>query len=417
MALKRSKVWALIAGACLGFALLAASPLAPVASAQMRMGMGGMGGMGLPSAISSADVTQYGKLLKLDETQTSTIKDLHEAYAADHAKASKAMSDGFDRLRQEFEDSRDPSIFQKEAPAIAEKFQKKSEELEKSFLGDMKSLLTPEQSDRWSSVERANRRNRSLPVGMLAGESVDLVKVVSAMELAATPEGVGQALDRYEAEVDAAIQERDTRRKDIGEQMQNLSRGGAGGAAGWMNMDFEKLQQLMGDLRKSGLKVRDINERFSSVVGAAMPEDQRERFGDRVKRETFPNIYRDSHIIRCLKSASEFDDLSTEAKAQVADMTAKYDREAGPMNAKWARLQAEAEKEGGGDDLMQGWMRMARGGDDSNEKSELAEARKARRKLDSDMMEKLKAMLNEDQLERLPRREPQQMQGFGGGRR
>lgn len=416
MALKRAKVWALVAGLCLGLGLVTASPFVPVAQAQMRMGMGG--GMGLPTAISSADVIQYGKLLKLDETQTATIKDLHEAYAADHAKASKAMSDGFERLRQEFEDSRDPSIFQKESPAIVEKFQSRSEELEKTFLGDMKALLTPEQAGRWTSVERANRRNRSLPVGMLAGESMDIVKLVAAMEMAKTPEGVAQALDRYEAEMDAAIQERDTRRKDIGEQMQNLTRGGGGGGGGgWMNMDFEKLQQLMGDLRKSGIKVRDINERFSTVVQAALPEDERDDFGDRVKREKFPNIYRESHIDRCLKAAGEFSDLSSEAKAQVADMAAKYEREAGPMNDKWARLQADAEKDGGGDDMMQGWMRMARGGDDSNDKSELAEIRKARRKLDSDMMDKLKALLNEDQVDRLPRRESQQFQGFGGGRR
>lgn len=416
MTARRSGLWALVVGMCVGVGFNALGPATPVAHAQIRMGFGAGRGMGGGGAISSADITQYAALLKLDETQTATIKDLHSAYQADYDKAQKEMTDGFERLRQEFEDSRDPSVWQKDAPAIVEKFQKRGEELEKTFLGDMKSLLTADQAGRWSMVERANRRNRSLPGGMLAGESTDLVKIVSALELKSTPEGVSQAMDRYEAELDSAIQERDTRRKDIGEQIQAVSRGGAGG--GWMNMDMEKMQQLVADSRKSGIKVRDINDRFASVIEAALPEDRRSDFGDRVKREKFPNIYRESHVLKCLKAAGEFDDVSSEKKQQIADMTAKYERESGPMNDKWARLQADAEKDGGGDDMMQGWMRMARGGgDDANDKSELSDIRKNRRKLDNDTVDKLKAMLTEEQIDRLPKRENQVFQGFGGGRR
>ncbi len=413
MACTRSRLVAMVTGVCLGLGVLTLGPAIPTAHAQMRMMMGGARGMGGGGPINSADIAQYAKILALDETQTTTVSDLHAAYQADYEKAQKAMNDGFERLRAEFEDTRDPSIFQKESPAIIEKFQTRTQDLEKTFLTDMKSLLTPEQSTRWASVERANRRNRSLPGGMLSGESMDLVKVLSAMDVQTPPEGVTQALERYETELDAAIQERDTQRTDLGKQMQDLGRGGGG----FMNMDIDKMQKLFGEMRKSGIKVRDINDRFATVIQNALPEDQRARFGERVRSEKFPNIFRESHAVRCLKAAAEFNDLSSETKQQIADMLTRYEREAQPLNDRWARLTAEAEKDGGGDDMMQGWMRMARGGgDDDGDKSELAETRRNRRKLDTDTLEKLKALLNEDQIDRLPRRESA-FQGFGGGRR
>ena len=73
------------------------------------------------------------------------------------------------------------------------------------------------------------------------------------------------------------------------------------------------------------------------------------------------------------------------------------------------------EKDGGGDLMTSGWMRMM-GGDDSGDSPQQV-ARRARRELDRTTLDKLKALLTEEQQDKLPERDQQANPwgGFGGG--
>ena len=379
-------------------------------------------------SISTAEIVQFGQILSLTKTQSEAIKDLHQAYQAEVDQASKVFQDKSDKISQEFQDTQDQSVWS-EMPDAVEKLRTKTGELEKSFLGDVKALLTPDQIAKWPTLERTHRRTKSLPGGMLAGESIDLVKMVDELKLPTTPDAVSQSLDRYEQDMDQAIIERDGKREDLQSQLPGFggkkkdsagagggggSGGGAGGGGGaFGGFDFQKMRDTWAEMRKTGVKVRDINDRYSAIIASSLPEEQQSDFTTRFKAAKFPQVYRESYALKALNAASGFKDLDKDQQASISDLLGVYKRDAGPAADRVAKAQADAEKDGGGDQFG-GWMRMA-GGDQGNDDSELTQARKAKRKLDSDALDKLKAVLNAEQADRLPERDSNPFQ-FGGGR-
>lgn len=411
---------AVVAGLALSVGMLA-GPGATRAEAQgMRMSMGRGMGFGMPDRITQADIDQYGKILQLTKSQLDAVKDLHQAYDTEFQAAEKALQDKIEKIQQDFQDTQDPSVWTKDMPEAQQKYTTRTGELDKSFIGDLKALLTPEQSARWPVAERAQRRTKSLggmaaiPGFGLAGESVDLLKMVEELKLAKTPEALTQVMDRYDLEMDAALTARDTKRKEIGDAMQKQQQDRMKDGGGMMP-DFQKLQEQMAEMRKSGLSVRNINDRYSTLMASALPEAQREDFAMKYKKAKFPNIYKEAYALKALNAAKEFKDLSSEQKAGIAEITASYQRDIAGANERYAKAQMDAEKDGGGDDMMSGWMKMM-GGDQGKDESELSLAKKARRKLDSDALEKLKDILTPEQKDRLPERE-NDMFGFGGPRR
>jgi Spy/CpxP family protein refolding chaperone len=414
-------VLAVVAG--VGIALgMCAGVMAPRAEAQMRFGMGrGMGFGG--SRISQGDVDRYVKILQLDKKQQDALKDLFAAYDTDYEAAEKVMQEKLDKIQADFQDTQDFSVWQKDWPEVQEKYQTRTADLEKSFVGDVKTLLTADQSSRWPAAERANRRAKSLGGGLagvpgmgLAGESVDLVKMVEDMHLAKTPEPVTQVMDRYESEMDAALVAREKKQKELGEAMQNMQKDRMKDGGGIMP-DMSKIQEMMTGMRKAGVPVRDINDRYSSLLESALPDAQRSDFSDKYKKAKFPNIYKEAYAFKALNAANDFKDLTDEQKTGIAEIRTSYTKDIGGANERYARAQADAEKDGGGDDMMSGWMRMMNGGGDGKDESELSLARKARRKLDSDALEKLKAILTPEQKDRLPERENDMFQSGGPRRR
>lgn len=392
-----------------GFALLACVAglsvgiLAESAHAQRgAISVGGRAGMGngFAPSISKADLKKFAAVLSLDELQTETSEQLLAAFQAEHDVIAKQARKEMDRIRVEFEDSQDPSVFRDEMPKVMEVYRTESQKIEKQFFDDMKLLLNAEQTERWPKVERLHRRLQSLPAGMLSGESVDLVATVEQLKLTETPPDLVAILDRYETDLDRALIERDRIRE---ERTAAMMRGGPGGGGGF-NFDFEQIRKDMAEMRKAGIEVCEINQRYARSVEATLPEDRRAEFGQQVRKETFPRVYRETHTAKCLQAAAEFGDLSPDQKSAISQLVETYDREVKSINGKWADAVQASEADGGGDP-----MSMFMGG---GEEPAVADARKAKRELDKVSRDKLLAILNEDQAGRLPEREED---GPGGG--
>jgi hypothetical protein len=229
---------------------------------------------------------------------------------------------------------------------------------------------------------------------MLSGEAVDLVATVEELKLAEISVDLGSVLDRYETDLDRALIDRDKVRE---ERMAGMRGGG-------FNFDMEKLRKDMAEIRKAGLVVCEVNQRYSRSIEATLPEDRRPEFAQQVRKESFPRIYRDTHAQKCLTAASGFDDLTADQRSAVQELVSTYEREVKSINTRWAEAVQASEADGGGDP-----MAMFMGG---GEEPAVADARKAKRELDKTTQDKLKAVLNEDQQERLPEREDEGSGGF-----
>lgn len=380
------------------------------AAAQGRMNMGAPGNP-FGSSISRRELDKFGEILQLTEAQKEAAGALHSAYQEEFSDATKAMQDDLAAAQQEFMDSKDPAVFTKDLPEQMRKHREKQVALETSFMNDLRALLVGDQKDLWPKVERHHRRTKSLPSGMLAGESVNLLSIVDALDFKEErSKDLAGAIENYEIDLDRAMTERDTERermqKEQEESMKNFD---------LSNLDFGAIRKTMQDVRKTGIKVREVNERHARLIGVLLPAELQADFTARVRKATYPEVYKDPYSVKAIDAAMAFDDLTEEQRSGITAIRDAFEREIGGLNDRWAAAIAEEEKDGGGDPFM-GFGRMIPGAG-GGEKSASEEARSARRELDKSTLTKLKTLLTDEQKDRLPNRENDNpwMMGFGGG--
>lgn len=378
-----------------------AGVLAPVAHAQevMRLtvsgGPGMFGGEMSRPAMTPRELDGYAQILGFDEAQHEAAKELLAGYTTEFEKASREYGEKMRQIADEFRETRDDEVWEQMGP-VNEKFSKRAKELEATLLSDLKSLCTDKQTDQWPRFERARRRDRTIDRGSVAGESVDLFRIVKGLELDAKVQAdVTQQLDAYDIELDKALIERN---RIMDERTSSFRPGRA------QTFDFESFQKRMADIRAAGIKVRDVNQRYARAIEGLLPDDLRARFQLEVKRASFPMVYRQSKTERAFDAALKFDDLDPKQREAIVALRDGYETEIASLNDKWAAAIAEEEQDAAGGGAISGSAGMlvvSFGDDDSNKPS--GQARKARRDADKKALQSLEALLTEEQKERLPK--------------
>jgi len=391
-----------IVAACAGL-----GAMAQPAAAQGRMGMGPGQGFN-NSAITSRELEKWFDMLAMNADQKDAAKALHQAYLDEHGQQTKKLQEVMKNAQQEFMESQDTSAFKE----VADKTTKLSEQMsgtEKQFLEDVKALLDGKQGEQWPRVDRHHRRVKSLPGGMLSGENANLVAVVEDLKLSPRPQELQDAIDQYEMDLDKALTERDGKRKEMEKQQQEMMKD-----FDPSKMDFTKIRQMMADARKSGLPVRDINQRHARLIAGAVPADKKSDFEDRTRKALYPQVYREPYAAKVITTALAFDDATADQKTQIEAVRDSHKRDMTAANDKWVAAISDEEKDGGGDPFM-GFGKFVPGG--SDEKNPTDDAKKARRELDKAAVEKVKAILTDEQKARLPERENDNpwMMNMGGG--
>lgn len=368
----------------------------------------GPGGPG-PAAVTTRELDVWMNLLELNEDQRAAAQTLHQAYQEEFRQESRALQDLMKTAQQEFMETQDTSAF-REIGKKSAVHTKKMEALDRQLMDDMKSLLEPRQAGLFPKVERHHRRVKSLPAGMLAGENVNLVAIVGDLDSGSLSAEFKEALEQYEIDLDRALVERDQQRQELEKQaeasMQDFDPS---------KMDFTKIREMMQAGRRAGVRVRDVNERHARRLSALLNGEAREKFEDKVRRATYPSVYRQPYVLKAIDAAIEFDDLTPDQAGGIKAIREGYLRDAAAVNERWAAAISTEEKDGGGDPFM-GFGRMIPGGG-GEEISPTEDAKKARRELDKATLEKVKALLTEAQADRLPERETEfpWMANFGGG--
>lgn len=377
------------------FVFFGASP----ALAQPGMMGGGPGGFGggqmFEPGVSTHDLDKYAEFLTMTAEQKEAAGALLEGYQSEFDRVAKDMREATDSAREEFRDTRDFTVWDDVRPRI-EAFQAKRKELEGTLLRDVKDLMTEEQAAKWPELERMRRRDTTLRRGLLSGETVDVIKLVEDSKLPAeVMEQARPLLSQYELELDRVLVERNKQYEDGMGQGMALFRQG----------DMAAVGELFNKAREAAVKVRDVNRRYARLIEGMVPEDQREKFSKEFKERSFPRVYRDSFALRVIDAAANFDDATAEQTAKVAELRGAYERDAGTTNAKWAKAIEDNEMTITPMEMMGG------GGGPA-----LREGRTARRELDQKTVEKLKGVLTEDQVKRLPeRREREDGEGERAG--
>ncbi|MEK6702606.1 MAG: hypothetical protein AABZ53_10100 [Planctomycetota bacterium] len=384
-----------------GLALPVGSASAQVVRMNMRAERGGSG-----PTVSTASLAKYGELFGFDATQTEAAKTLHTAYR-DHVNATqKEMQELMKKLESTFQDGEMQEGLKKMREA-SEKTAKVSGEATESFLKDIRSMLTPEQDAKWGKFEKMRRREGGLiGMGMVSGSNVDLIDLVGSLKLPATEATkIAGILDEYESAMDALLRENAavmSKRADEDAKAQK--------EAGEGEMPSpEKMMESMNVMRGTMLKQRDLNKSFKSRISSSLGDEAKAKFDNEWLLRAFRRIYAEPQVVKQLKAAAKFDDITSEQRATIGEMLAAYEKDAAAINSKWAEAQEKSETEDGGGPMMFG------PGQDQD--SPTARVRKSRTALDKQTREKLRGILSEAQQEKLPKK-PEGTGGvqiFGGG--
>lgn len=357
-----------------------------------------LGGGRTSLGIRKDDLPRYAKLLGLNADQIAAANTLFDAAQASFIEKSDASKKKIDAIKAEAKDQ-DEELggYRRMSPIWAE-LSKQRQEIENAFLGDLRSLLTKEQEPRWSKVEMLRTRERlSKGMGLIAGERVDLLKVIEGMNLSESKlVAIEQARDSYEIALDRALNNRARVSKESTEKRMELLR----------KRDLDGVKALQNAEYDARVAVRDVNrqfiERFKSELG---PDAARFEMG--VKRSMFPGIYRERHVTKALSAAMELDGLSDTQRKGIAALQESFANDSAIINKKLeeAALKQEEDSikgqriEGGPDDGGGVRMMVSRTAGDDQAGRDL---RTQRRKMDESTMNSLEQLLSPEQRAKLP---------------
>lgn len=363
----------------------------PEARAQFGM-MGGMG-EGMQVAITKRGLNAYAKILDLDKEQLEAARILLEGNQAAVKALRKEMESKMAAMQEKAQDTGDWTVWQKEWPKIAKELGEKMKATEKGFFDDVKSLLSPDQADRWGSVERYRRREMGLRYSLSSGQSVDLIDALekSKVDLKSKPD-LAEIVSQYELAVDRSLVTFEKTAEDSqNKAMENMA-----------NFDMRKIEDAIKPIQDIAKSIRDLNRDYARRISPFLTDEQRAAFELEIKRRSFPRVYKESHVSKSIDAALKLPGLEDSQKDSLTTLRQNYNRDSENANQKWAQAIEQKEEKAGGkiSMMMQGWW-----GQDGND--DVSNARKTRKEVDDKAMDRLKGILKEDQVAKLPAKEPE----------
>ncbi len=357
---------------------------------------------------------EYGDLLGLDDEQREAGLALVDL----NLDEMRAMMDDLQaRIEEMTSGFNDPSRFEEDPmaamQAMREQMRTMREEMtsvvteavdgflekDEAMLTDLRLLLREDQVDAWPMVERRHRRKSTLnPQGaMTHGAGVDLVDILEEID-APTDGPVREIATQYELEIDTAVKKR--------------TRQMVGMIGDMMDYQFAMSENMMGGsnelpenpyiaMRESGLKLRDMNRRYARQLESAMSDDTRTAFHAEWMRRHYPEVYSPTGTDARITTASKLGDLSADQRERLEAVRTTYTRDVAALNDKYAKAIAEQEEDPASADPMQMAMMMQGMGDGNDP---VSEARAARNEFEQRIVDQIDAVLNEEQLARMPDR-------------
>ena len=303
----RTRLAVVAIGAC------AALVAAPAADAQFG-GRSGMASMFTPDFMPR-DLPVFVDALSLEEWQRPVLEQLLDDYQTNFDTAA----DGVRAKMSEFKDvaagaSPERVVEMISAPLVAWTGEKKK--LRDDFLQSVRSLLGESQADLWPRLERALRREKSLPLGELSGESLDLTLVLreSQVPLQAETEAV---LEQYEMQLDEALAARDAALdSSIAPLLKAMS-----------SSDSSSGIATQESIMQKRVVVRDVQEQSIAAIRDSLGAEYGAKFERRALQRAFPQVFRPDPLTPLFEGVLALTDLPEDQRAAVVALQSQFDGE------------------------------------------------------------------------------------------
>jgi hypothetical protein len=310
----------LSAGLAVGGALLAA----PAAEAQFG-GRSGMATMFLPD-FYPRDLPVFVDALQLEEWQRPIMEALLEDYVTEFNTAADGVRLNMGNLKDVAPGTSSEDVVDLiTKPLVAWAAEKRK--LHDDFLVGVRSQLSELQLELWPRLDRALRREKSLPNGELSGESVNLLLVCREADL--TPvemDVIRPILDEYEVKLDAALAERDAQLEAAIQPMFAAMSSGDSGAG----------LAVQDRIMSRRIAIRGVQEAAIAAIRDALGAESGDRFERRALQRAFPSVYRADPLAPMIEAALALPDLNDTQRLQIETLATEWDRDFAAAQAKHA---------------------------------------------------------------------------------
>lgn len=199
--------------------------------------------------------------------------------------------------------------------ALLEEWNAQRHRMYLDFMQNVQLILSEDQAERWPAFERAFRREKTLALGELAGESVNLFQVLRDMDLAESDrQAIADPLAAYDLELDAALRQRNDFLRGVAHSL-HLASGYQGTA---------KVEQLLDQAIDLRIGVRIVNDAFAETIASVLSEDASGEFLTAVRVEGYRRVYGPTIVGRLLRAAGGLRGLSPETRDSIEALHQQY---------------------------------------------------------------------------------------------
>ncbi len=200
--------------------------------------------------------------------------------------------------------------------------------LDDAFEAELELILTDMQLERLPAALIDLRRARSLPLGRLGGESIDLTQLPRE---AGVEETVGPVMEpliaEYERSLDEALRARDEHLEGMGIVMMDAFRTQDATLAIEATRTEARLREA----------VRDVNLRTHEMAvmllgEAGVASDVVAEYDMSFRRQAFERAWGPTFASRSFRVAGEFEELTPEVAAMIAELQTAYEAEVAGLN-------------------------------------------------------------------------------------
>jgi hypothetical protein len=190
--------------------------------------------------------------------------------------------------------------------------------LRRDFILDVHAQLTPEQVDIWPALERYLLRRDTLSWGMLDGESIDLVRLVSQLSLQETQlEAVADALAAYELAMHRALLKRNRNLETADIKINE---------ALWQEKP-EAAMKIVEEGTKLRVGVRDVNRQYVNTIAQNLAAVDASNLQYEALNRSFPRVFRLHPGRRAFAVAYSIEDLDADVLLAITELQTLYRRE------------------------------------------------------------------------------------------
>jgi hypothetical protein len=260
------------------------------------------------------DLVYFAEMLELDKAQRDILDALYEDYKNDFNDGLAAMQERLKSMKDELgaldKDRIMSVIF---VPFLEWGTERKR--LGAQFLASVEGILNERQKELLPAFQRRLLREKALEKGILSGESVNLLTVITQMHF---KEPTAQALKPLLLEYELALHGALTRRAEVLEGSHDKV------IQSLQQQDAAANLRLVDRQLDARIEVRGVNDQFVERLTAALPMPDSAIFNEDAMTRGYPKAYRVTVAQQMFDAAIKLTDLDEETIQAIRDLREVY---------------------------------------------------------------------------------------------